>query len=121
MKFLEDKYGIKEEDLASAELELVPAGKARYLGFGKNLILGYGQDDRVCAYTSLIALVEGKAGKRTNCCILSDKEEIGSAGATGMNSHLLDNAVAEVVARLDVKGDAQDNQDDRADTCPCCL
>ena len=107
MKFLDDKYGINEEDLASAELELVPAGKARYLGFGKNLILGYGQDDRVCAYTSLIALVEGKAGKRTNCCILSDKEEIGSAGATGMNSHLLDNAVAEVVARLDVKGNPE--------------
>ena len=103
MAYLEQKYGIKEEDFASAELELVPAGKARYLGFDKNLILGYGQDDRVCAYTSLIALMEGKAGKRTNCCILSDKEEIGSAGATGMNSHLLDNAVAEVVARLDVK------------------
>ena len=103
MKILEDKYGIKEEDFASAELELVPAGKARWLGLDKTLVLGYGQDDRVCAYTSLIAMVEGKAGSRTNCCILADKEEIGSAGATGMNSHLLDNAVAEVVARLNVK------------------
>ncbi|MBR2281968.1 MAG: aminopeptidase, partial [Spirochaetales bacterium] len=103
LKFFEDKYGIKEEDFASAELEIVPAGKARYLGFDKTLILGYGQDDRVCAYTSLIAMVEGTAAGRTNCCILADKEEIGSAGATGMNSHLLDNAVAEVVARLDVR------------------
>ena len=107
LQFLEDKYGIKEDDFASAELELVPAGQARYIGFDKTLILGYGQDDRVCAYTSLIAMVEGKAGERTNCCILADKEEVGSNGATGMNSHLLDNAVAEVVARLDVKGNPE--------------
>ena len=65
--------------------------------------MGYGQDDRVCAYTSLIAMIEGNAEGRTNCCILADKEEIGSSGATGMNSHLLDNAVAEVAARLDLK------------------
>lgn len=103
MKFFEEKYGIKEDDFASAELELVPAGRAKYLGIDKTLILGYGQDDRVCAYTSLIALLEGATEERTSCCILTDKEEIGSAGATGMNSHLLDNAVAEVVARLDVK------------------
>ncbi|MGX8681734.1 MAG: aminopeptidase, partial [Spirochaetales bacterium] len=95
--------GIKEDDFASAELELVPAGRARYLGFDKTLVLGYGQDDRVCAYTSLIAMVEGASEGRTSCCILADKEEIGSTGATGMNSHLLDNAVAEVVARLNVK------------------
>ena len=107
LKYFEDKYGIKEEDFASAELEIVPAGKARYLGFDKNLVLGYGQDDRVCAYTSLIAMAEGKDRKRTSCCILADKEEIGSAGATGMNSHLLDNAVAEVVARLNVKGNPE--------------
>jgi aspartyl aminopeptidase len=107
LQFLEDKYGIKEDDFASAELELVPAGQARYTGFDKTLVLGYGQDDRVCAYTSLIAMVEGSAGERTNCCILADKEEIGSNGATGMNSHLLDNAVAEVVARLDVKGNPE--------------
>lgn len=107
LQFLEEKYGIKEDDFASAELELVPAGQARYIGFDKTLILGYGQDDRVCAYTSLIAMVEGSAGERTNCCILADKEEIGSNGATGMNSRLLDNAVAEVVARLDVKGNPE--------------
>lgn len=107
LQFLEDKYGIKEDDFASAELELVPAGKARYIGFDKTLVLGYGQDDRVCAYTSLIAMVEGKAGERTNCCILADKEEVGSNGATGMNSHLLDNAVAEVVARLDINGNPE--------------
>ena len=107
LRFLEDKYGIKEDDFASAELELVPAGKARYIGFDKTLVIGYGQDDRVCAYTSLIAMVEGKAGNRTNCCILADKEEVGSNGATGMNSHLLDNAVAEVVARLDIKGNPE--------------
>ena len=107
LKFFEDKYGIKEEDFASAELEIVPAGRARYLGFDKNLVLGYGQDDRVCAYTSLMAMVEGDGLKRTSCCILADKEEIGSAGATGMNSHLLDNAVAEVVARLDITGNPE--------------
>lgn len=107
LKYLEDKYGITEDDFASAELELVPAGKARYIGFDKTLVLGYGQDDRVCAYTSLIAMVEGKAGKRTNCCILADKEEIGSYGATGMNSHLLDNAVAEVVDRLGISGNPE--------------
>ncbi|MBR6084892.1 MAG: aminopeptidase [Spirochaetales bacterium] len=107
LKLIEDKYGITEEDFASAELELVPAGRARYLGFDKTLVLGYGQDDRVCAYTSLVAMVEGKAGKRTNCCILADKEEVGSNGATGMNSHLLDNALAEVVARLEVTGNPE--------------
>lgn len=100
LAFLKDKYGIEEEDFASAELEIVPAGKSRYLGFDRTLVLGYGQDDRVCAYTSLVAMIEGSAAERTTCCILADKEEIGSAGATGMNSHLLDNAVAEVVARL---------------------
>ncbi|MGP1507308.1 MAG: aminopeptidase [Sphaerochaeta sp.] len=103
LKFFKDKYGITEEDFASAELEIVPAGRARYLGFDKQLVLGYGQDDRVCAYTSLIAMIEGNAEGRTNCCILADKEEIGSSGATGMNSHLLNNAVAEVAARLDLK------------------
>ncbi len=107
LAFFEQKYGIKEADFASAELELVPAGRARYLGLDKTLVVGYGQDDRVCAYTSLIAMLEGEADGRTSCCILADKEEIGSAGATGMNSHLLDNAVAEVVARLDVKNNQE--------------
>lgn len=100
LAILKDKYGIEEEDFASAELEVVPAGKTRYLGFDKTLVLGYGQDDRVCAYTSLVAMMESAAGPRTNCCILVDKEEIGSQGATGMASMLLENAVAEVIFRL---------------------
>lgn len=103
LSLIEDKYGFEEDDLASAELEIVPAGKARFLGFDKKLILAYGQDDRSCAYTSVAAMLDTKAGKRTTCCILTDKEEIGSYGATGMNSHMLDNAVAEVADRLKVK------------------
>ncbi|MCR5761322.1 MAG: aminopeptidase, partial [Sphaerochaetaceae bacterium] len=99
---LKEKYGFEEKDFASAELEVVPAGKARLAGFDKSLVLGYGQDDRVCSFTSLKAMLDVRAGRRTNCCILTDKEEIGSTGATGMDSHLLDNAVAELVARLDV-------------------
>ncbi len=103
LSLIEDKYGFVEDDFASAELEIVPAGKARFLGFDKKLILAYGQDDRSCAYTSVAAMLDTKAGKRTTCCILTDKEEIGSYGATGMNSHMLDNAVAEVADRLKVK------------------
>lgn len=103
MAMLKDKYGFEEADLASAELEIVPAGKARFMGFDRKLILAYGQDDRSCAFTSVAAMLDTKAGKRTTCCILTDKEEIGSYGATGMNSHMLDNAVAEVADRLNVK------------------
>lgn len=97
---LKDKYGIEEDDFGSAELEIVPAGKARDLGFDRSLVLAYGQDDRSCAYTSVRALIESPCGKRTNCCICVDKEEIGSVGATGMGSHFFENAVAEVIARL---------------------
>ena len=100
LELLKTKYGFEEDDFASAELEIVPAGKSRFVGFDKKLILAYGQDDRSCAYTSVAAMLDSKAGKRTNCCILTDKEEIGSYGATGMNSHMLDNAVAEIAARL---------------------
>ncbi|MCQ2398613.1 MAG: aminopeptidase [Sphaerochaetaceae bacterium] len=100
LALLKKNYGIEEEDFASAELEVVPSGKTRFVGFDKSLILGYGQDDRVCAYTSLEAMLASKAGERTNCCILVDKEEIGSYGATGMNSHILDNALAEVISLL---------------------
>lgn len=107
LEYFYDKYGISEDDFVSAELEIVPAGRARYLGFDKTLVLGYGQDDRVCAFTSVVAMLESETSGRTCCCILADKEEIGSAGATGMNSHLLDNAVAEVVARLKVEDDAK--------------
>ena len=99
LKLLKEKYGIEEEDFGSAELEVVPAGKARDLGLDKSLVLAYGQDDRSCAYTSARALFDSKAGKRTVCCLCVDKEEIGSVGATGMGSHFFENAVAEVVAR----------------------
>ncbi len=100
LSILKEKYGIEEEDFGSAELEIVPAGNARDLGFDRSLILGYGQDDRSCAYTSACALIESDAGKRTNCCLCVDKEEIGSVGATGMGSHFFENALAEVIARL---------------------
>ena len=100
LALLKEKYGIEEEDFGSAELEVVPAGLARDLGFDRSLILAYGQDDRSCAYTSARALIESKAGKRTNCCLCVDKEEIGSVGATGMGSHFFENALAEVIARL---------------------
>ncbi|WP_443741403.1 aminopeptidase [Treponema berlinense] len=99
LKLLKEKYGIEEDDFGSAELEVVPAGKARDLGLDKSLILAYGQDDRSCAFTSVQALFDSKAGKKTLCCICVDKEEIGSVGATGMASHFFENAVAELVAR----------------------
>ena len=94
---LKDTYDIEEEDFLSAELEIVPAGKAREAGFDRSLILAYGQDDRVCAFTSMRAMLDVKETERTMCCILVDKEEIGSVGATGMNSHFFENAVAEVM------------------------
>ena len=99
LKLLKDKYQIEEEDFMSAELALVPAGKARELGFDKSMILGYGQDDRVCAYTSLVAMLEmaNKTVGKTACCLLVDKEEIGSFGATGMKSKFFENALAEVM------------------------
>lgn len=100
LEILKKKYGIEEKDFYSAELEIVPAGKARDCGFDRSMILGYGQDDRSRAFTSFAAMMESKAGKRTNCCLCVDKEEIGSVGATGMASHMFENAVAEVVARL---------------------
>ena len=100
LDILNEKYGIEEKDFNSAELEVVPAGAPRDLGFDRSLILAYGQDDRSCAYTSAQAMVDSNASSRTNCCICVDKEEIGSCGATGMGSHFMENAVAEVVARL---------------------
>ena len=98
LKLLADQYGMEEEDFMSAELEIVPAGKARDLGFDRSMILAYGQDDRICSFTSLFAMLDAKAGKRTNCCLLVDKEEIGSVGATGMQSAFFENAVAEILA-----------------------
>ena len=101
LDLLNKKYGIEEDDFNSAELEIVPAGKARDLGLDRSLILGYGQDDRSCAYTSMAAILDVTAQKRTTCCLCVDKEEIGSVGATGMASNLFENMVAEVVARCE--------------------
>ncbi len=95
-----EKYGFEEEDLLSAELEVVPAGKARDLGFDRSMIIAYGQDDRVCAYTSLVAMLEVDSVSRTTCCLLVDKEEIGSVGATGMQSRFFENVVAELLDRM---------------------
>ncbi len=100
LSLLSSIAGIDEKDFQSAELEIVPAGKSKMLGLDKTMILAYGQDDRVCAYTSLLALLDTENAKRTSCCILVDKEEIGSVGATGMDSTFLENAVSEVIARL---------------------
>lgn len=98
LKLLQDQYGMEEEDFISAELEIVPAGAARELGVDRSMIMSYGQDDRVCAYTSLAAMLNVEAPKRTSCCILVDKEEIGSVGATGMHSRFFENTVAEILA-----------------------
>ncbi len=95
-----EQFGFEEEDLLSAELEVVPAGKARELGFDRSMIIAYGQDDRVCAYTSLAAMLEVKKVKRTTCCLLVDKEEIGSVGATGMQSNFFEDMVAELLDRM---------------------
>ena len=100
LAILKDEYDVEEEDFISAELEIVPAGKARDAGFDRSMILGYGQDDRVCAYPSMRAICEVGDVERTSCCILVDKEEIGSVGATGMKSHFFENAVAEIMNLL---------------------
>ncbi|MFV0362803.1 MAG: aminopeptidase [Suipraeoptans sp.] len=97
LSILKEKYDISEDDFISAELEVVPAGKARDLGFDRSMIMSYGQDDRVCAFTSLFAFMEEKKVDKTSCLILVDKEEIGSVGATGMHSKYFANTVAELV------------------------
>ena len=99
LNILKESYGIEEQDFLSAELEIVPAGKAREAGFDRSMILAYGQDDRVCAYTSARAVLEvaGEVTDRTACCILVDKEEIGSVGATGMQSRFFENMTAELM------------------------
>ena len=99
LAILKEKYGIEEEDFLSAELEAVPAGPARDYGLDRSMIMGYGHDDRVCAYPSLIALLNTPQVTRTGVCILVDKEEIGSVGATGMHSRFFENMVAEVMDR----------------------
>ena len=102
LNILNQKYGITEADLTSSEIELVPAFKARSLGFDGSMVAAYGQDDKVCAYTSLHAMMELENVKNTAVCILSDKEEIGSMGNTGMESHKLDFFISEILNKLGV-------------------
>lgn len=103
LQILKDEYGIEEEDLISAEIEAVPAGKARDFGLDRSMIMGYGHDDRVCAFAELKAILSLKGTPEYTCCgMLVDKEEIGSVGATGMRSNYLENAVAEI---LDLQGE----------------
>ena len=98
LKHLNEKYGITERDFLSAEIEIVPAFKAKNVGLDESFVGAYGQDDRVCAFTSLFAMLDVEEAVRTSCCILVDKEEIGSVGATGMHSRFFENVVAELVA-----------------------
>lgn len=105
MNLLKEYYDVEEEDFISAELEIVPAGKARDCGFDRSIVLAYGQDDRVCAFTSLFAMLDVEKTERTACCILVDKEEIGSVGATGMHSRFFENIVAELVALTEEESD----------------
>ncbi|NLF79772.1 MAG: aminopeptidase, partial [Clostridia bacterium] len=97
LALLQEQYGIEEEDFLSAELEVVPAGRAREAGFDRSMILAYGHDDRSCAYASLIAMLEEEQPERTCCCVLVDKEEIGSVGATGAQSAFFENTLAELM------------------------
>lgn len=101
LEILKEMYGMEEEDFMSAELEVVPAGRAREMGFDRSMIISYGQDDRVCAYTSLVAMLEMEKVDKTSCCLLVDKEEIGSVGATGMQSRFFENTVAELLNLFD--------------------
>lgn len=107
LSILKKKYGMEEEDFLSAELEIVPAGKARNAGLDESMIMGYGQDDRVCAYTSAVAMFDMQEVKRTACCLLVDKEEIGSVGATGMQSKFFENTVAELLDNMGVYNELQ--------------
>lgn len=99
LRLLQAHYDVREADFVSAELEVVPAGRSREAGFDRSMILAYGHDDRVCAYTSLIALLETEAPQKTACCYLVDKEEIGSVGATGARSAFFENTLAELMER----------------------
>ena len=100
LHILKEMYDVEEEDFLSAEIEVVPAGRAKEAGFDRSMVLAYGHDDRVCAFTSLEAMLEVNNPERTTCCILVDKEEIGSVGATGMQSRFFANTVAEVLHLL---------------------
>ncbi len=105
LNILKENYDIEEDDFLSSELEIVPAGSARDFGLDRSMIMAYGQDDSVCAYTSLISFLDIGVCKRTSSCILVDKEEIGSVGATGMCSHFYDNAVAEICHLMGYESD----------------
>lgn len=98
MNLLSKEYGIEEEDFLSAEIEVVPAGEAKDYGFDRSMIMGYGHDDRVCAYPSFEAMLVSEDPEITSVCLLVDKEEIGSVGASGMQSRFFENTVAEVMA-----------------------
>ena len=100
LRLLKEKYQMEEEDFLSAEIEVVPAGPARDCGLDRSMIAGYGHDDRVCAYPSFAAMMEAGHVDRTSCCLLVDKEEIGSVGATGMQSMFFENTVAEILALM---------------------
>lgn len=97
LNILKEQYGMEEKDFLSAELEVVPAGKSRDLGLDRSMVIGYGQDDRVCAFTSLVGFLETEKVEKTACCLLVDKEEIGSVGATGMQSKFFENFIAEML------------------------
>ncbi|MBQ6654584.1 MAG: aminopeptidase, partial [Erysipelotrichaceae bacterium] len=97
LKLLKKNYGIEEDDFISAEIEVVPAGPARNYGLDESMIMGYGHDDRVCAYTSLMAMMQIENPEKTVSCMLVDKEEVGSIGATGMQSYFYENVVAELL------------------------
>ena len=101
LKILKEKYDIEEDDFLSAEIEVVPAGKARDYGLDRSMIMAYGHDDRVCSYTSLMAMFDITESDKTCCCLLVDKEEIGSVGATGMHSRFFENAVAEIIDKYE--------------------
>lgn len=118
LNILKEKYDIEEEDFLSAELEIVPAGKARDCGLDRSMVAGYGQDDRVCAYTSFLAMMEMENPVKTSCCLLTDKEEIGSVGATGMQSRFFENTVAELMEGM---GDYSDLALRRALSRSCML
>jgi aspartyl aminopeptidase len=98
LELLKQEYDIEEEDFLSAEIEVVPAGPARDYGLDRSMIMGYGHDDRVCAYPSFRAILQAEKPRRTAVCLLVDKEEIGSVGATGMQSRFFENTVAEILA-----------------------
>ena len=99
LNVLKEKYNIEEEDFLSSELEILPQGKARSMGLDSSMVLGYGHDDKVCAYTSLRAVLDTKETERTSCAVLVDKEEIGSVGATGAQSRWFENVIAELISK----------------------